>query len=79
MITAFRLCRFVNLLKSTARTPAEDDLIREIIQTRRLYTLIRENHTQTMIPVPQADTGMVRLFFDQFAEPFTVLPYPCNT
>ena len=79
MITAFRLCRFVNLLKSTARTPAEDDLIREIIKTRRLHTLIQTNHTQTMIPVPQADIGMVRLFFDQFAEPFTVLPYPCNT
>ncbi len=76
MITAFRLCRFVNLLKSATRTPAEEDLIREIIQTRRLQTLIRTNHTRTIIPVPQADTDMVGLFFDQFAEPFRVLPYP---
>ncbi len=75
MITAFRLCRFVNLLKSTARTPAEAALVQKIMDTRRLHTLVRENKTHTIVPVPEADIPMVNLFFDQFPGAFTVLPY----
>ncbi len=65
LITAFRLTRLVNLLKS--KTPSETDraLLRKIRSTRRLYTLVRENKVESIIPVPAADEQMVSMFFDR--------------
>lgn len=71
LVTAFRLSRFVNLLKSENRTETESALIQKIIQDRRLYTLIRKNRTPCIIPVDHADHEMVRLFFENVSDHFS--------
>ena len=64
LVTAFRLSRFVNLLKSGNRTDTENALIQKIIRDRRLYTLIRKNGTRCIVQVDNADNEMVRRFFE---------------
>ncbi len=66
LITAFRLSRFVNLLKSDIKSDDEKVLIQKITQEKKLYTLIKKNRRRTIIPVPNADQEMIRLFFDFF-------------
>ena len=63
MITAFRLSRFVNLLKSGQRTANEDLLIEKSFKEQRLFSMIGSGGTEALIPVPEADAKMVALFF----------------
>jgi radical SAM superfamily enzyme YgiQ (UPF0313 family) len=62
LITAFRLARYVNLLKKAQKTPEDRSLVEKIQFTHRLHTLIKSNHTKEMVLVP-ADAGMERIFF----------------
>jgi len=66
LITAFRLCRFVNLLKSDIKSSDEEALIQKITQEKKLYTLVKQSGTRSIVPVDTADHHMVRLFFDFF-------------
>nr|MDA3895528.1 cobalamin-dependent protein [Desulfobacteraceae bacterium] len=63
LITAFRLCRFVNLLKSGFKSENEKRLIQKITKEQKLYTFIKKGTYQTIVPVDNADQEMVRLFF----------------
>ena len=72
LVTAFRLSRFVNLLKSDSKTDAETDLIQKIIKDQKMYTLIRDNGSRKIIPVEDAANDMVRMFFDHFPKPFHI-------
>lgn len=63
MVTAFRLARLVNLLKSGTQTDMDRALIEKIMRQRRLYTLEKKGKSRNVIPVPKMDEEMVRLFF----------------
>jgi tRNA A37 methylthiotransferase MiaB len=65
MITAFRLCRFVNLLKSEKRTDADNLLLARVIREKTLYTLVRTGDETEIISAPGVDNGMVDLFFQR--------------
>ncbi|MBC2717185.1 MAG: radical SAM protein [Desulfobacteraceae bacterium] len=67
LVTAFRLSRFVNLLKSEIKSKDEETLIQKITKKQRLYTLVKKGGTRAIIPVPNADNDMVRLFFEYFS------------
>lgn len=67
LITAFRLCRLVNLLKSEIKSTDEKALTQKITQEKQLYTLVKKDGSRSTVPVPNADQEMVRLFFDSFA------------
>ena len=62
LITAFRLARYVNLLKKVQKTPEERSLLEKIQFTHRLHTLMKRNHTTEMVLVP-TDAEMERIFF----------------
>jgi hypothetical protein len=62
LITAFRLARYVNLLKKVQKTPEDRSLLERIQFTHRLHTLMKSNHTKKMVLVP-TDAGMERIFF----------------
>ena len=66
LVTAFRLCRFVNLLKSNTKSQDEKTLIQKITQEKKLYTLAKKGGSRSIVPVPNADQEMVQLFFDFF-------------
>ena len=65
MITAFRLSRLVDLMKSRRRTPWDELLLERSLKDQRLYTLSREGRQKVVVPVPGMDGGMVRLFFER--------------
>lgn len=67
MITAFRLCRFINLLKSEYRTDADMQMLARIIREKTLYTTVRTGGETSVIAVPDADKDMVDLFFKRAA------------
>jgi len=64
MVTAFRLARLVNLVKSGTQTDMDSTLIEEIMRQRRLFTLEKKGRSRNVIPVPNVDEEMVRLFFE---------------
>jgi hypothetical protein len=64
MVTAFRLARLVNLLKSGTQTDMDRALIEQIIRQRRLCTVEKKGRSINFIPVPKMDEEMVRLFFE---------------
>jgi len=66
LITAFRLSRFVNLLKSEIKSTDEKRLIQKITKEQRLYTIVKKGAIRTIVPVNNSDQDMVRLFFNFF-------------
>lgn len=71
MVTAFRLSRLVNLLKSENRTDDDNTLIAKIMADKRLYTRIREGKALRIIPVSNADAGIINLFFKRMTRVVT--------
>jgi len=60
MVTAFRLARFINMLKYSGASTTETLLKETIFSTRRLHTLIREKgEMDTIIPVENMDQDLV--------------------
>jgi len=64
MVTAFRLARLVNLMKSGAQTDMDKALIAQMVRQRRLFTVEKKGRSRNIIPVPNMDEEMVRLFFE---------------
>lgn len=64
LVTAFRLSRFVNLLKSDSVSEIEASLINRSFKEQRLFTFIKENRRNSIVPVLNADDEMVKLFFN---------------
>ncbi|MDO9263780.1 MAG: hypothetical protein Q7U02_07430, partial [Desulfosalsimonadaceae bacterium] len=69
MVTAFRLARLVNLLKSDYQTDMDKALIDHVKRHHQLYTLEKTGKYKKIIPVPNMDAEMVRLFFDGLSRP----------
>ncbi len=63
MITAFRLSRLVNLIKTDERTTIDDMVVGKSIAEHRLFTLLKKGGNAELMPVPDMDDRMVDLFF----------------
>jgi hypothetical protein len=64
MITAFRLSRFGNLVKSGLFSETEKKLVEIITDRRELYTTINDKHDKgKIIPVENQDRELVRSYF----------------
>lgn len=59
LITAFRLCRFINLLNSPGRDENRK-LIERIFHTGRLHTIVGKESRKTIHEVPHMDNEMCR-------------------
>jgi radical SAM superfamily enzyme YgiQ (UPF0313 family) len=68
MITAFRLSRFVNMLKSSL-SPVEDSLVRLIFKEKKLYTLIKNKDCVRPHRLDVVDEKLVSEFFKLLACP----------
>jgi radical SAM superfamily enzyme YgiQ (UPF0313 family) len=65
LITAFRLSRYVNLLKSPKKDTMEVQLIEKIKQEKKLFTLIKGKTSVEIAPAPGTDDELVRLFLEK--------------
>ena len=63
LITAFRISRYINLIKQNNQSESERELVTIIKKEQRLYTLIKSASGQIRIPVPHVDDELVTLFF----------------
>jgi radical SAM superfamily enzyme YgiQ (UPF0313 family) len=68
MITAFRLSRFLNMLKSSL-SPVEDSLVRLIFKEKKLYTLIKKKDGVRPHRLDVVDEKLVSEFFKLLACP----------
>lgn len=64
LVTAFRLSRYVNLVKSGKKSAEDVAVIDKIQSSRKLFTYIRKNKTNSIVEVPNYDEEMVGMFFD---------------
>ncbi len=76
MITAFRLSRLVNRMKSGPGSASDERLMERIMREKRLYTMVKNGRIQEPVPVPNLDEDMVALFFRRL--PGTVTPHPAG-
>lgn len=60
LITAFRLVRFINLLKSKNCTEEEIELINETFKKQCLHTIIKEKKRRYIVKVPNMDEWLER-------------------
>jgi len=72
MITAFRLSRFINILKASVKTPnrqtaAEKALVQLILKKKKLYTLIKNKDSFKPHLVAPVDEELVSEFFKLLA------------
>lgn len=72
LVTAFRMARYINLVKDSNRTGIETQLIDKIDDTQLLHTLIREPGSKTarIVEVKNQDKELVRRFFKDTTQPF---------
>ena len=63
LVTAFRLSRFSNLKKKGGRSDTECKLMEQSETEHRLYTIIKKNKGNRILPVPRMDTSMMEMFF----------------
>ena len=60
LMAAFRLTRFLNLLKSTAQNRLQQELIAVTRQSGRLHTLVKEGKNRRIVPVSGMPPEMTR-------------------
>ncbi len=65
LVTAFRLSRYINLLKSKKKSDLELRLIEKIKDEKKLLTLVNDNKAVTIVEVPNLDKEMVSLLLKQ--------------
>ncbi len=65
LVTAFRLARFINLLKDPVQRRAHAGLISSTLADKRLYTWRKEGGTRRIAPVPHMDHDLVRTVVSQ--------------
>lgn len=63
LVTAFRLSRYSNLKKKGGRSETGCRLIELSEKEHRLYTVVKINKGNRIIPVPHLDTSMMEMFF----------------
>jgi hypothetical protein len=63
LITAFRLSRYSNMVKSNIYSEDEKSVIEKTESTKKLHTLIKNKKKAEVIEIQGIDEDMVRLFF----------------
>ncbi len=63
MVSAFRLARYVNLLKQKEHTPLEKELLSRIKKEKELYTIVRRHKRNILMKIPFMNNAMTALFF----------------
>jgi hypothetical protein len=66
LITAFRLARFVNLLKKVNKNDQEKELMKKCLAESKIFTFIKNKNGKDLCPVPNLDNSLTRLFFESF-------------
>jgi anaerobic magnesium-protoporphyrin IX monomethyl ester cyclase len=61
LVTAFRLSRYINLLKAGLKSDIEMQSIEKIQKERKLFTLIKGQKQTEIVPVPHTDDELVSL------------------
>jgi hypothetical protein len=65
LITAFRLSRYINLIKSDRKSDVELQLIEKVKREGKLFTFIKEKAGHKIAEVPEYDKEMVRMFLEK--------------
>jgi hypothetical protein len=65
LITAFRLSRYINLIKSDKKKALEVQLIERVKREEKLFTFVKEKKEVKIIEVPEYDKEMVSMFFNK--------------
>jgi len=65
LITAFRLSRYINLIKLERKTELELKLIEKVRREAKLFTLIKEKARLKIVEVLEYDIEMVRMFLEK--------------
>ncbi len=63
LITAFRLSRYVNLIKQKVKSDLEHKIVKVIQEKRKLFTFVKTNKSVEIIPVMNSDQELVEEFF----------------
>ena len=63
MVTAFRLSRFINLLKKENKNEMDHNQIKRCIKESKLFTYIKKDKKKKLIPVLYLDEFMIKSFF----------------
>jgi anaerobic magnesium-protoporphyrin IX monomethyl ester cyclase len=63
LITAFRLSRYINLVKSSLQSKIELQLIEKVKNEKMLYTLVKNMGKVEIVPAPGVDEELIRIFF----------------
>ncbi len=66
LITAFRLARLINLMKSTGQSDEEKAVIERTISTGKLHTVVKERRQRRIVEVPKQDAELVEMVLDQY-------------
>ena len=61
MVTAFRLSRLINLLKSRHKTAEDRELLARIAREKKLCTVVKQDKKHSFVPVPHMDEELVSL------------------
>ncbi|MBN1308687.1 MAG: radical SAM protein [Chitinispirillaceae bacterium] len=59
LITAFRLARLINLMKTALKSAEETAVIERTISTGRLHTVVKEQGIRRIVEVPKQDAELV--------------------
>jgi magnesium-protoporphyrin IX monomethyl ester (oxidative) cyclase len=64
LISAFRLSRFTNLLKSEHKSQDEKELIEKSLRTKVIHTIIKNKDRRLIIEVPHQDRELAEMVFE---------------
>jgi radical SAM superfamily enzyme YgiQ (UPF0313 family) len=70
LVTAFRLSRYTNALKTKPGSDIEKELLTIIGEKQCLHTIIKENKKRRIIPVPEIDGELQKMFFKEISTLF---------
>lgn len=65
LVTAFRLSRYINLLKSEIKNEVELQLIKKIQKEKKLYTVLKNKDLLEIVLVPNTDDELVAMVLEK--------------
>jgi hypothetical protein len=63
LVTAFRIARIINCIKSDTRTAEEEEVITRTLSLHRLHTIVKADRERRIIEVPHQDMELVKRVF----------------
>jgi anaerobic magnesium-protoporphyrin IX monomethyl ester cyclase len=65
LITAFRISRYINLLKSSIKSDTDLRLIEKIQKEKKIFTIVKNKNKIDMVPAPGMDDDLVSLVLEK--------------